>query len=560
MNNDMNFNNNKNDGFAIPSAPQYEGYENNYNEQRLDESVKETGVDESKAEQQPEENSAPNQYGEMNDAPMDNDPETTADDDVDIGELVKQTFEDVAEKGTTKNLEKMGLSLPTAKVEKMVEVQNKEAIRNRAKLNEALEDLTSPLQTIHGSIDMLNDASDLLQTAIKKIENPKEVLKERRYKGVGDGSANVFRKYGKEEPTQLTGHDAYMAFSALTGGLWKVYLWNSGITVTLRGIPMDVLNSYLRELDDEGYEYGRRFGAFYYYFSDLAIVEHIIDKILRVAICGSSYSAENNDQYFNKLLRVISWQDFHTLLWAMGAMMHPNGIKISYACGECGHIEEAVSDLSKLHLLNTSLINDDMVEHFRKPKHTDTDLEAYRENLNMKKKIKFKFEDGVVTKEYEFTLRQCSIYEYRSVARDFNAELRKKIDVTNYEEVSSYMQFNVLRCFKPWIDSVSLKVVRGTDNEISNISTVYEPDNPDSVKAMDAILDEINVMYPKFADMMKDYITSTQISKIAFYYPECTKCHAVPELSNEGYLAYDPMYTFFILALRKRFRRSVETI
>ena len=77
---------------------------------------------------------------------------------------------------------------------------------------------------------------------------------------------------------------------------------------------------------------------------------------------------------------------------------------------------------------------------------------------------------------------------------------------------------------------------------------------------MDAILDEINVMYPKFADMMKDYITSTQISKIAFYYPECTKCHAVPELSNEGYLAYDPMYTFFILALRKRFRRSVETI
>ena len=187
----MNFNNNKNDGFAIPSAPQYEGYENNYNEQRLDESVKETGVDESKAEQQPEEKSVPNQYVEMNDAPMDNDPETTADDDVDIGELVKQTFEDVAEKGTTKNLEKMGLSLPTAKVEKMVEVQNKEAIRNRAKLNEALEDLTSPLQTIHGSIDMLNDASDLLQTAIKKIENPKEVLKERRYKGVGEDRKSV---------------------------------------------------------------------------------------------------------------------------------------------------------------------------------------------------------------------------------------------------------------------------------------------------------------------------------------------------------------------------------
>ena len=101
----MNFNNNKNDGFAIPSAPQYEGYENNYNEQRLDESVEKASADELKAEQQPEENPVPNQYGEMNDAPMDNDPETTADDDVDIGELVKQTFEDVAEKGTTKNLE-----------------------------------------------------------------------------------------------------------------------------------------------------------------------------------------------------------------------------------------------------------------------------------------------------------------------------------------------------------------------------------------------------------------------------------------------------------------------
>ena len=559
MNDDMNFNNG-NSGFSVPSAPQYASYENNYNNQRLDEEPQQQQSAETPITPEQTVEPASNQYTEMNDAPMDTDTDNTDSDEVDINELVKQTFEDVAEKGSTKNLEKMGLSLPTAGVEKMVKVQNDEALRNRAKLNEALEDLTSPLQTIHGSIDMLSDAFELLQSALKKIEHPKEVLAEKRYKGVGDGSANVFRKYGKEEPTQLTGHEAYMAISALTGGLWKVYLWNSGITVTLRGIPMDVLNSYLRELDDEGYEYGRRFGAFYYYFSDLAIVEHIIDKILRVAICGSSYAAENNDQYFNKLLHVISWQDFHTLLWAMGAMMHPNGIKISYACGECGHVEEAISDLSKLHLLNTSLITDDMVEHFKKSKHSDSDLEVYRDKLNMKKKIKFKFEDGVVTKEYEFTLRQCSIFEYRSVARDFNAELRKKVDVTKYDEVSAYMQFNILRCYKPWIDSVSLKVTRGTDNEISNISTVYEPDNPDSVKAMDSILDEVNVMYPKFADMMKDYITSTQISKIAFYYPECTNCHKVPELSNEGFLTYDPMYTFFILALRKRFRRSVESM
>jgi hypothetical protein len=475
----------------------------------------------------------------------------TTDEDTDLGEMIQQNLDEAAST-TSRNAAKMGLSVPLSNVEKIVKVQTDEFVRQRDHVSDAIADLTSPLQSIHASLDLFSNASKLLQDALKKIDDPDQVLQP-KVANRGDGNANVFRRYS-ETPTRLTGRDGFMALNALTGGLKKVYLWNSGITVNMRAIPLDVLNNFNRVVSADDYEYGRNFGAFYYLFADLNLTEHIIDKILRTVICGSSFVGYSD---FNQLMSVISWQDFHTLLWAAGCMLHPNGLDIRFVCGECGHVENVYSDLSKLHLLNTSLISDQMVDHFAKKHHTVADLDEYRKFSNLGKEIEFQYTDGDTVTKWKVKLKQCSIAEYREIGRKYNAELRKNCTLTDASEVNSYMQYSQMKCLRPWIDSMVVTKINGA-GEAASVEIVNDPNDQFSAQSVDSALDTLQADYPKFTQLVEDYITSTQISKICFKYPECPKCHKVPELSNNGYITYDPMMTFFILSLRRLFKTSVD--
>lgn len=497
----------------------------------------------------------------LNDVPMSDDPQGSTPEEPGFSvEDILKSFETVAATGESSNYNKMGISVPLSDMEKMSEAQTKEyadcAAQN--KLEESLVDLTSPLQSIHASMDMFSAATNVLQESLKKIVDPKSTLAQQQYMGIGDAPAKVFDRYSDGVKT-VTGREAWIALNTLTSGIRRITLWNSGIRVTMRAVPMELLNEYSKEVSTDAYEYGKNFGAYYYLFQDLTLVETIVNKLLRVAVCGSTYETEYNDQMFNRLLNLISWQDFHTLLLAMATMLHPNGQYIRYACGECGHVEEQFSDLSKLHVLDTSMINSQMIDHFKKAHVNDADLEKYREACKLNRDIEFSYSQGDVVKKWKFTLKQCTVAEYLAVGREFNAELRKKIDVTDTDEINTYMVYNGLRCFRPWISELTLTVIT-PDGKEANVRYVNDPSAEKNTDTLNMILDELQNEYPKFADLMRDYITSTQISKIAMYYPKCTKCGKEPSLSADGFIPFDPMMIFFILVLRRLYRRSAENI
>lgn len=480
-----------------------------------------------------------------------------------LDDLVAESLEAVDE-GTksASNIADAGLSVPVSTAEHLAEYASREAEANADRIAEVTSDLTSDIQKIYTATMLLTEQHLALLEALKNLEkkhpgvDPKTYLK-RSKGGIGDSPADIFSQYRNEKVIDLDGYRGLMAMSALTsGGIRRITLWNSGIQVRLRSLPLDLLNSYQKEVSARAYEYGKDFGALYYRFNDLTISEYIIDRILPAAIVGSNY-VHWKDQ--NALKRVISWQDYPVLLWAMGAMLHPNGVQINFVCANenCGHVHtEPNVDLNKLHLLNTDLINDDMIAHFKmQGAISDEQLEHYRNILDLKKTVEFSYKIDGVTKTWKVGLKQCSVYDYEAVGKDYNAELRNAMkgeNLTNRSAVDTYMSYNDLRIFKPWIDFVELTMTRNNEEKTFRMKNVGTDVN--TAKAFFTVLDEWQTHYPKFRQIMRDYILDTKISHIAYYYPKCPKCGQVPEGSYGGYVPYDSQYNFFILSLMRLYK------
>lgn len=471
----------------------------------------------------------------------------------DIDTIYKQYAEAMAStQSNPKNLDKMGISIPLSKIEDIQNYSLREFVQNQDKAREILNDMTSTLSSIRNSVDVFSEATNLLKEALEKLGDKIKDSLQYGYKGVGDAKATVYAKYKGQDRVTLDGAKGRMAFNSLTGGMRKITLWNSGITVTLRNIPLDALNEYYREVNHADYEYGKEFGAFYYLFADLLISEHIINNLLPIVICSSNYIHWKDTE---KLKQAIAWQDFHTLLWAMGLMMHPAGATVNFVCAEegCGHVHSEFVDLSKLRLLNTELLNDEVLDHFKKPGWvTDEDLVEFRKKINLNKSIEFDYDDGNMPKHWKVNLKQASVFDFLTVGRDYNTELLRHYKGTDRTEVHQYNTYNIYRSFKPWIDSIEMTIKYDESN--SQTFILNNDGTDDNDRTVYDILDQFQQYSKEFGDLMKDYILSTKISHIAFYFPECPKCHKEPVNGYHGYVPYDPMQAFFTLALIKLLR------
>lgn len=447
-----------------------------------------------------------------------------------------------------KNLEKMPIGVPMSSMEDLEKYKFSEVVKNQDNLTAVLSDMTSTVQSIANSQEFLTENQKLLTEALKKIAGDLNKVFARSVKGVGDSEAVVFKKYQGQSVVELKGSDGLMAMTALTGGMRRVTLWNSGITLTLRNIPLDILNLFYRELNHNDFEYGKQYGAFYYLFADLSIAEYIIEHLLPLVICGSNYI---HWKEMDKLRQVIQQQDFHVILWAMGLMMHPTGAHVNFVCAEenCGHIHTEFVDLAKLRLINTDLINDYVIEHFKRPGFLDdSQLEEYRKHLNLTRSVEFEYGERGLLKKWKVNLRQSSLFDFATVGKDYNTELRKHCSPRDIEEVHSYTTYNQYRCYKPWIDSVELTI------EHDGTSTTFIMKNngtEENDKSIYMLLDEFQQNVPEFSDMVKSYILETKISHICFYFPACPKCGKEPRNGYHGYIPYDPMQAFFTLALMK---------
>lgn len=471
----------------------------------------------------------------------------------DIAELTED-YKESLEKGDVEvhGWDKLGLSVPLSTVEKTIahgEQLGKELGDDAAR---SLSDVSSDINAIMEASRTISSAFFILKDALAKIPNI-EAFKENQ-SGHGFTKANLGKHYQDVDEKTVSGDEALRVFTTITGGLRKVTLWNSGFSINIKNLSLDVLSSFFKEMHSRDYEYGKEYGGFYYLFADLSITEYIIEHLLPVAITGSNYIDYKDS---TKLRKAIAFQDYPVILWALASMMYPDGTNIKYVCSEpdCHHIESSRIDLEKLRLNNEDLINEEMktfmVDHAR-TKVTDEDLAKYRKLANLERNIEFEYGDSEDTKKkWTVTLKQCSLDEYMTVGNEFNEELRSRASVTSREEVTQFIAYNQFKALLPWIKSLTLT----TDVKGKNKTFTVE-NNELNKETINAMMDEFMLNVPDFADKVKDYILETKISHIAFYFPKCPKCGAVPSNSHGGFIPYDPMQSFFTLGLTRLLRAT----
>lgn len=448
----------------------------------------------------------------------------------------------------TYNMEKMGLSIPLSEAEELDEYKRKEFIANSQNLEQVIADATSSVRVIDAASRVLTANMELLKKSLEHVKDPAKL--DANVRSLRDSMASVFKKFDTDRVT-LSGADGHMALTTLIGGIRRIRLYNSGFYINLRNLSLSKLNSYYREANTTDFEYGRMFGAYYFMFSDLAITKYIVKNLFPLMICGSNYKHWKDEE---RLLRAISYQDFQTILWAAATMMHPDGVTVNFTCAEpeCGHITKEFVDLSKLRLMNTDLINDEMFAILsKKGSIDDSDLIKYRECSDLNRTIEFEYADGAHKKKWKLHLKQASLYDYIRTGDEYISFLEQECNLRKRDEVQRQTLYNHYRVFKPWIDSAEVTVYNSTYNKEQTY--VFKNDGSDEMDAaMDDMLDQFQDRVSNtFGDMMTDYIIDTKITHICFYFPKCPQCGATPKTSYQGYIPYDVMAGFFTLVLMK---------
>lgn len=407
----------------------------------------------------------------------------------------------------------------------------------------ASNNLTQQIALQRASLANIKASAEELEKKLKRSVN-----------GIGDASTRIDSLFKNSNELTVNSSESLVSLNAIIGSMRRIVLWNSGISIILRSLPMDLLNSYFENAYHTSYEYGKEHGWFYYYFDDIEINKQIIEVLLPYAISGSNYEDWRDT---DKLMSVISWQDYPTILWAMGAMMYPLGKKIRFVCTEegCGKVHDEQVDLSKLHLLNNDLISPEMCDHFKKPTITDADLENYKKLCYKDNVRNLTFTKGDYEFNYELTFRSASIADQLRIGLDFEAELRKNADPTSSSEVLEYKAYNRYKCFDSWVDRIVLTITdKLNPDNVPKIIKINNTNDEYNKNAIRMLMEDLQLNYPKFPNIIQKFIMDSTISHIAFYIKECPHCHKEPKNSYHGYIPYDPMRVFFHLVTMKIIR------
>lgn len=453
------------------------------------------------------------------------------------------------------NLEKILISVPLTDFESLLRYRGKTEGRTEAEQADIEANqssdwsvLTRALRTFTAATDSFQDSLKTVKDTSKLTDHIDTVNDKGKAVTLSDKAANPYHKFQGQKEVDLSGSYGSFVVASLTGGLHRVYLWNSGFYLNIKSLPLAEIARYIRNVDSSNYEYGKTFGGWYYMFADLEINKYIIENLLPIAIGGSNYQ---NYRDMDKLMEVISIQDYPVILATIASVMYPNGTDINLCCGNdgCEHIETVHADLSKLHLINAELVTDDMIKHMASTSKwvTDQDIANYKKMLNLDREIKFEYTDEMgINKKFTVVLHQNSISELVKAGEEFNERLAMTSSIRSIDEVQDYLGYNLYRGFKAWISKISFTT--STDEHQTTFSVT---NNLDNVDAIDSLLDEFRLYSSEFGTLVREYIMSTRISHIAHFYPKCPHCGKEPVNSYHGYIAFDVAQIFFILAQLK---------
>lgn len=372
--------------------------------------------------------------------------------------------------------------------------------------------------------DILNKISDTSKLGQEYVVDGKTVLK----------SVRTPRPKTANGKNIKDRQEARKEFAIKSGLLKRVSLYNSGFHIDLEAPRLTALNEFFTRTYVETTEYGREFGAPFFFFNDLLIKEAIADLFLKQTV-DSSLKEWNRGTL---LLQHISIFDMKVILTALAGMMFMDGYEFTHVCknpsGKCTHSETALINLNKLIVTDYMKLSDAAIDHMKIEDVINVaKVAAYQKEVNSSKEV--------VIGHLRLTLKVPSIAEVLAYGKVFNAELTKNNFADTNGNIYRTLTYSYYKAFTPYVEEIAYLTPEGD----VDFSTVEK----------DAITDELGRLQDTdikrvFEKEITDYISEREVSYIGYPAVVCPSCGYQPT-EPRGFCSVDPEYTFFTLSLKK---------
>lgn len=313
----------------------------------------------------------------------------------------------------------------------------------------------------------------------------------------------------------------------------RIPLYNSGFSVTIASPSQNDLRMFYSQVSDQVQVWGRIMGHHSIQFSDYIIKRQIRDLFVScVRDCNVEGWARNKT-----LERLISFNDFQVMCWALGTLIYPNGYPYTFVCSHenCTWKEEQTIDLRKLALTNFTKLGFEGIRHMLKETVKTSEVIRYQELLNPSV--------PVVYDTATWYLKVPTLQEYFETATLFTATVIDTIqDTLTNDLMAKILRTNFASAYSPWVKKIvdDTNTFSGTE-EIFGVAMTVTGDDIDE--------DDEDPWYTKIDKFMLESATT----KIAIPSVSCPKCKT--NLGGDYPLTLlTPERDFFIMAMR-----AVET-
>lgn len=406
----------------------------------------------------------------------------------------------------------------------------------------------SYVELIKRMLDVHSDQTMFIRKALDNLSNTSMLGEAYSYKvdpelveDIPFTLSNVSPKLSNTiKSSEVDASKAKMWILAANRSIKKIYLYNSGFHIVLKGPSLVEMNLIYNRLEEDINTYGKIFGSIFFLYSDIKI-KTIIWEFIESLVVSSNLIDWSKE---NKLREAVSIHDYQQILLAIGTLMFKTGYEFIHVCTnpECKHTKNETIDLSLLQLTDFSRIPKFNLLSLSENKPIALDeLENYRSAIDTNKTVEVD----------KFVIHRAvpSMSKYLTYGTVYNDEMAHSIrDIKDENIIDQYLRYNYTIIFSPWITKID---VLTEDKEVA--FTVTDQAN------IDLIISELQGSDhgTTFIDSMENYIRDSGMTLTGYLATPCDNCQQLPSgIDSHGFVPFDAQNSFFTMLVMRLLQTS----
>lgn len=325
----------------------------------------------------------------------------------------------------------------------------------------------------------------------------------------------------------LSGESAVVKVKASLGlgSIVSVPLWHTGGWISLKGPKNATVLELLRKISEEKITLGRLTNGMIYSNTSVYMQSYLIHFVL-----NHVYDTNLGTTDPKELRKIILSTDIPSLIWGMLCAMYPDGYDLMEPCvaslGECNHVSTGRVNISRLHVIDRSRIDEKQVSHMSRPaeKLNADKLTAYQ-NLHKVSTRRVKITDEHAEDPMYVDLTVPTIEKYLdtgfrwvngivdAVERSFQRDLRSN-DRDNY--ITDQGRISTLRQYAHWVERIQI----GEDDD-KELGEIVDPET------IDAVFDDLSGDETCRVNLLAgvaEFIDDTTVAIVGYPNTPCPAC------------------------------------